>query len=152
MYNNTQSIEMFGDVEIELNLLYLFLTIKHNKEKDIEETVEIIQTGNYSVVCVHEVNINVDGHTTTIKNESDTMHIVDCRMETAFNDVHTIRILLEGYEKSNDSTISIKIFYKDLEKCRNDFDLMRKHYLYDRVAFPQRQGADFCCISSCPLL
>lgn len=135
--NNNQSIEMFGDVDIELNELYLFLTIKHNKEKNIEETVEIVQTGNYSVVCVHEVNINLYGHTTTIKNESDDMRIVDCRMESAFNEVHTIRILLECYEKSNNSTISIKIFYKDLEKCKKDFNTLRKNYLYDRVAFPQ---------------
>ena len=152
MNDNTQSIEMFGDVEIETKNLELCLSIKHNKEKEIEETIEIIQTGNYSVVCVHKLNINVDGYITTITNESDDMHIIDCRMESAFNEVHTIRILLEGYERTNDSTISIKIFYKDMEKCRNDFDLMRKHYLYDRVAFPQQQGADFCCISSCPLL
>ena len=152
MNDNTQSIEMFGDVKVDFNDLNLCLSIKHNREKEIEETIEIIQTGNYSVVCVHKLNINVDGYITTITNESDDMHIIDCRMESAFNEVHTIRILLEGYEKTNDSTISIKIFYKDMEKCRNDFDLMRKHYLYDRVAFPQRQGADFCCISSCPLL
>lgn len=150
--DNSQTIEMFGDVEIETKNLELCLSIKHNKEKEIEETVEIIQIGNYSVVCVHELNVNVEGYTTTIKNESDDMHIIDCRMESAFNEVHTIRILLEGYEKSNDSTISIKIFYSNLEKCRNDFDLMRKHYLYDRVAFPKYQDEDFCCTRCSTLL
>lgn len=143
--DNNQLIEMFGDVKVDFNDLNLCLSIKHIKGQELEETVDIFQTGNYSVVCEHKLNINVDGYVTTVKNESDDMHIIDCSMESAFNDVHTIRICLEGYEKTNDSTISLKIFYKDIEKCRRDFDLMRQHYLYNRVAFPHYQEKDFCC-------
>ena len=137
MYDNTQSIEMFGDVSIEYDNTRLCLSIKHNKGKEVEETVEITQTGNYSVLCVHELNVNMDNYTTTIKRESSVMHIIDCRMESAFNEVHTIRILLEGYDEEDYSTISIKIFYKDMEKCRKDFAMMKEHYLYNRIAYPQ---------------
>ena len=96
--DNNQSIEMFGDVKVDFNDLNLCLSIKHIKGQELEETVDIFQTGNYSVVCEHKLNINVGGCITTVKNESDDMHIIDCRMESAFNDVYTIRICHEGYE------------------------------------------------------